>query len=326
LLFALALGCAEPRTQLMVRIGAGPELRSRINEVRVTVEGGPSRDALAQVAMDRAEADHWPLILPIVPLGGDASRVVRVTAEASDPDARTFVARVITGFASGRTIAADLLFTEECADEACTLETTCSFGSCVDAYVAPSELPEHEPRVDPGDGGVDAGPPLPNCGDGDPDEGEACDDGDNDGRYGGCNPGCRTRAPYCGDGERDELNEECDETAPRCLPSCDFVPIMCNDAIARPGELCPVEGALLEPAMAVPSIELGDFDGAGEIDIAARSGYYLRDASGAYTHIRTLQAMSPEQLASFGLGPGWEADMAANMGVPWPPPGEPAEG
>jgi hypothetical protein len=44
--------------------------------------------------------------------------------------------------------------------------------------------------------------------------------------------------------------------------------------------------------------------------------------SGAYVHIRNLQAMSPQQLESFGLKPGWEADMAANMGVPWPPPGE----
>jgi hypothetical protein len=46
--------------------------------------------------------------------------------------------------------------------------------------------------------------------------------------------------------------------------------------------------------------------------------------NGAYTHIRTLQAMPPDQLAGFGLGPGWEAEMAATMGVPWPPPGEPA--
>ena len=46
--------------------------------------------------------------------------------------------------------------------------------------------------------------------------------------------------------------------------------------------------------------------------------------NGAYTHIRTLQAMPPEQLAGFGLGPGWEAEIAETMGVPWPPPGEPA--
>jgi hypothetical protein len=47
-------------------------------------------------------------------------------------------------------------------------------------------------------------------------------------------------------------------------------------------------------------------------------------ASGAYTHIRSLQAMSPEQRASFGLEDGWEAEMAATMGVPWPPPDDPA--
>jgi hypothetical protein len=46
--------------------------------------------------------------------------------------------------------------------------------------------------------------------------------------------------------------------------------------------------------------------------------------NGAYIHIRNLQAMSPEQLAGFGLQPGWEAEMAEGMGVPWPPPGETA--
>ena len=43
--------------------------------------------------------------------------------------------------------------------------------------------------------------------------------------------------------------------------------------------------------------------------------------NGAYTHIRTLQAMPPEQRAGFGLEAGWEAEMAETMGVPWPPPG-----
>ena len=46
--------------------------------------------------------------------------------------------------------------------------------------------------------------------------------------------------------------------------------------------------------------------------------------NGAYIHIRNLQAMPPEQLAGFGLAPGWEAEMAETMGVPWPPPGEAA--
>ena len=44
--------------------------------------------------------------------------------------------------------------------------------------------------------------------------------------------------------------------------------------------------------------------------------------TGAWTHIRSLQAISAEQRELFGLRPGWEAEMAARMGVPWPPPDE----
>ncbi|MDP3278948.1 MAG: DUF4215 domain-containing protein [Deltaproteobacteria bacterium] len=50
------------------------------------------------------------------------------------------------------------------------------------------------------------------CGDGVVTRDEACDDGTNDGRYGGCLPGCRMRAPFCGDGmlQRDS-GEQCDD-------------------------------------------------------------------------------------------------------------------
>ncbi len=86
------------------------------------------------------------------------------------------------------------------------------------------------------------GGPAPYCGDGTPDPGEACDDGNeidtdaclpdctaascgdghvhagvevcddgvNDGAYGGCNPGCAALAPYCGDGAVQATNEHCD--------------------------------------------------------------------------------------------------------------------
>ena len=43
---------------------------------------------------------------------------------------------------------------------------------------------------------------------------------------------------------------------------------------------------------------------------------------GGRTHIRALQAMTEAQREAMGLGPGWEADMAAAMGITWPPPGE----
>lgn len=45
-------------------------------------------------------------------------------------------------------------------------------------------------------------------------------------------------------------------------------------------------------------------------------------ADAAYVHIRNLQALTPEQRASHGLHDGWEAEMAAGMGAPWPPPEE----
>ena len=48
--------------------------------------------------------------------------------------------------------------------------------------------------------------------------------------------------------------------------------------------------------------------------------------SGAYSHIRTIQRMSPDRLESLGLESGWEAEMAAGMGVAWPPPDDTPQG
>jgi fibro-slime domain-containing protein len=48
------------------------------------------------------------------------------------------------------------------------------------------------------------------CGDGIVTRNEACDDGINDGSYGGCNPDC-SRGPICGDGRLDVPQEACDD-------------------------------------------------------------------------------------------------------------------
>jgi cysteine-rich repeat protein len=72
---------------------------------------------------------------------------------------------------------------------------------------------------------------APVCGDGIVVRTEVCDDGKNDGSYGGCMPGCKKRAPYCGDGAVDPTHEACDDginlseyggCAPGCMrgPSC----------------------------------------------------------------------------------------------------------
>lgn len=58
------------------------------------------------------------------------------------------------------------------------------------------------------------------CGDGVVTGDELCDDGKNDGAYGGCAPGCTHRGPYCGDGKVDSQDgEECDGTRD-CTPAC----------------------------------------------------------------------------------------------------------
>ncbi|HKY35871.1 MAG TPA: DUF4215 domain-containing protein [Polyangiaceae bacterium] len=57
------------------------------------------------------------------------------------------------------------------------------------------------------------------CGDGIPTLDEACDDGLNDGSYGGCNPDC-SRGPFCGDGHVDEPIEGCDDANLKNLDGC----------------------------------------------------------------------------------------------------------
>jgi len=49
------------------------------------------------------------------------------------------------------------------------------------------------------------------CGDGVVASDEVCDDGKNDGSYGGCLPGCKAHAPHCGDGHVDTPPEQCDD-------------------------------------------------------------------------------------------------------------------
>jgi len=62
------------------------------------------------------------------------------------------------------------------------------------------------------------------CGDGVVTGDEVCDDGKNDGSYGGCNPDC-SRGPYCGDGNVDSADgEECDGSR-ECTPACKLLTV-----------------------------------------------------------------------------------------------------
>lgn len=91
-------------------------------------------------------------------------------------------------------------------------------------------------------GATGTGVEPPRCGDGALDPGEVCDDGRNDGSYGGCEAGCDAKAAFCGDGLLDVRNgEECDDAnddaADGCLQAC-LVPTSCLDIlIHEPGAL-----------------------------------------------------------------------------------------
>jgi cysteine-rich repeat protein len=97
------------------------------------------------------------------------------------------------------------------------------------------------------------------CGNGSLEEGEACDDGVNDGSYGGCAPDCSSLAPRCGDGSVD-AQEACDDadrdSTDGCLSDCS-VPASCMDVL------------LHDPAAA---------SGIHEIDSDGPGGYGAYDA------------------------------------------------
>jgi fibro-slime domain-containing protein len=71
---------------------------------------------------------------------------------------------------------------------------------------------------------------------------EVCDDGKNDGSYGGCMPGCLARAPYCGDSNvQTASGEQCDKgvengaTGGTCSATCK---LLCGDGVVEAGEGC----------------------------------------------------------------------------------------
>jgi fibro-slime domain-containing protein len=85
------------------------------------------------------------------------------------------------------------------------------------------------------------------CGDGIVAGNEVCDDGKNDGSYGGCMPGCLSRGPYCGDNKLQSPPEACDNgvnsvtgygnNTPQCAPNCQIAPY-CGDGVTSNGEQC----------------------------------------------------------------------------------------
>ncbi len=80
----------------------------------------------------------------------------------------------------------------------------------VDPTTDPSTT--EEPTTDPSTTDPSTTEEPASCGDAVVDDGEVCDDGINDGSYGGCAPDCSALGPYCGDSEvNDQDGELCDD-------------------------------------------------------------------------------------------------------------------
>jgi cysteine-rich repeat protein len=98
----------------------------------------------------------------------------------------------------------------------------------------------------------------PRCGDGvlQAEDGEACDDGINDGRLGGCSADCQI--PYCGDGQvQPDFGEECDSGVNDgayggCTPDCRINPL-------APSHDCTVLGSYCGDGILQPEFEACDF-------------------------------------------------------------------
>jgi fibro-slime domain-containing protein len=80
------------------------------------------------------------------------------------------------------------------------------------------------------------------CGDGIVAGNEVCDDGKNNGAYGGCMPGCLAKAPSCGDSiTQTASGEQCDDgvengvSGDKCSATCQ---LFCGDKIVEAGEQC----------------------------------------------------------------------------------------
>jgi len=87
------------------------------------------------------------------------------------------------------------------------------------------------------DSDTDTGEEL--CGNGVVDVGEACDDGINDGAYGGCNPGCGELAAFCGDGVvngAEGCDDANDDDTDECTNACALA--SCGDGVLQEGEVC----------------------------------------------------------------------------------------
>ncbi len=106
-----------------------------------------------------------------------------------------------------------------------------------DSETDPSETTETSDTTDSDSESVE-------CGDGIVNGGEVCDDGVNDGSYGGCSENCDALGPFCGDANLDsDDGETCDDgvndnSYGGCAEDCSTLAPYCGDAVVDDSETC----------------------------------------------------------------------------------------
>ncbi|MBK8266273.1 MAG: hypothetical protein IPK80_33720 [Nannocystis sp.] len=140
------------------------------------------------------------------------------TSSTTDVDPTTTTTGVTTTTTGATTTSSTT--TESTTEEPTT--TTAADPVCGDGNVDPGEECDNgESNAD--DAACTSACKLATCGDGlILTDGEICDDGVNDGSYGGCNADCQALGPRCGDGEVQEDLEACDSEDPfeGCKTNC----------------------------------------------------------------------------------------------------------
>ena len=151
--------------------------------------------------------------------------------------------------------------------------TTSGGGVCGDGNVDNGEVCDD--GVNDGSYGgcmADCSAPGPGCGDGAVNGPEVCDDGVNDGSYNGCAADCAAPGPFCGDGNFDMNDEGCDDgnmvDDDACSNACAVA--ACGDGIVQTGagEVC--DDGVNDGGYggcAVDCLALGPSCGDGNVDV-----------------------------------------------------------